>query len=272
MPLRNLLAFLFFVAGLDAAQAHEVWIEPLSWQVAEGESFEAHRINGEDFKGNKLSWNDRATVLAERRIGEESVPLTGRPGDRPAFKITGTGSGLMTLIFQSTHNTITYREYEKFARFVTSKGYEETLEAHAARDLPRAPIKEAYVRFAKALVAVGDGAGEDVARGLELELVALDNPYTHDGPDLRFQVLYRDVPLADNKVTVFLRDAEGAVTEASQTTSAEGIVTFKSMAGVTYLVDTVVLRQPARALVVETKGAVWESLWASLTFKVPEDQ
>ncbi|KIN74982.1 DUF4198 domain containing protein [Sulfitobacter noctilucae] len=272
MPYHRLLAFFFVSISLDAAQAHEVWIEPLFWQVPVEESFEAHRINGENFKGNKLSWNERVTVLAERRIGDKTVPLTGRAGDIPAFQLPGAASGLMALIFQSTHNTITYRNYDKFARFVTSKGYEETLDAHAARDLPETPIKEAYVRFAKALVAVGDGAGEDKPRGLELELVALDNPYTSKGGQLRFQVLYRDVPLADNKVTVFMRDAEGVVNELSQTTTADGIAIFDAVPGREYLVDTVVLREPARALVVETKGAVWESLWASLTFKVPDAQ
>ncbi|QUJ76786.1 DUF4198 domain-containing protein [Sulfitobacter albidus] len=272
MPYRHLLAPLFVLLGLSAAQAHEVWIEPLEWQVEVGAQVQAHRINGEEFVGNKLPWNDRSTVLAEQRSGAQTTPLTGRLGDRPAFTAAQAEAGLMTLIYQSTYSTITYREYEKFAGFVTSKGYEQTLAAHAERDLPKSPIKEAYMRFAKSLVAVGDGAGEDTPRGLELELVALDNPYTHSGPDLRFQALYRDVPLAGNKVTVFVRGTDGTVAERSAVTSAEGIVAFAAEPGAAYLVDTVVLREPARALVIETKGAVWESLWASLTFRVPDAQ
>ena len=176
----------------------------------------------------------------------------------------------MTLIYQSGYSTITDREYEKFVNFVTEKGFPEVVDAHAARDLPQNPIKEAYVRFAKSLIAVGEGTGEDTARGLELEVVALDNPYTSEGADLRFQVLYRDVPLIENKVTVFARDAGGEVTTFDLETTAEGTVSFQPVPGTSYLVDTVVIREPARDLVLETKGAAWESLRASLTFRAPD--
>lgn len=278
MPFRPPCSALVFLLGLilplglSPAQAHEVWIEPLEWEVSAGDVLKAHRINGEDFKGNQLIWNDRSMVLAEKRQGSQMTPLAGRAGDIPAFSVPTSQDGLLTLIYQSTHSTITYRAYEKFARFVTSKGYEETLAAHAARDLPETPIKEAYVRFAKSLVAVGQGAGQDSPRGLELELVALDNPYTQTGSDLRFQLLYRDAPLVDNKVTVFARDSVGEVSNFERRTDNDGLFSFTSEPGVTYLVDSVLLREPSRDLVIETKGAVWESLWASLTFRVPDAQ
>lgn len=272
MPFRSFIVSLFLFARLNTADAHEVWIEPFAWQVPVGTGFEAHRLNGETFKGTSLPWDERTTALAEWRSGLETAPLSRRAGDIPAFKVPGSSGGLVTLVYQSSHRTITYRDYERFARFVREKGAEDILKAHTQRDLPKTPVKEAYVRFAKALVAVGKGKGEDKPSGLELEVVALDNPYTHAVPVLRFQVFYRDKPLAGNKVTVFARDAAGRVTRNFSKTSADGIVTFPAEPGMEYLVDTVVLREPARSLVVETKGAVWESLWASLTFKVPAAQ
>ncbi len=270
MPFRTLLTLASLMLPLTTAQAHEVWIEPLRWQIEAEEDLTAQLRNGEMFKGVNLSWNDRSTVLAERRQDGELTPVTGRLGDVPAFATAAPEEGLLTLIYQSGYSTITYREYEKFVSFVTEKGFPDVVEAHAARDLPQNPIKEAYVRFAKSLIAVGEGAGEDTPRGLELEVVALDNPYTHQGGDLRFQVLYRDVPLIENKVTVFARDAAGEVTAFDLETTAEGIVSFEPVPGTTYLVDTVVIREPARDLVLETQGSAWESLWASLTFQAPD--
>lgn len=272
MPFRTTLSALLYCFCLDAALAHEVWIEPLQWEIPEGDTAVANLVNGEDFEGNSLIWNPRSIVLAEKRQGAENAPLEGRLGDSPAFTTPTSDVGLLTLIYQSTHSTVTYRDYDKFAQFLTSKGWEETLQAHAMRDLPRSPVKEAYVRFAKALLAVGDGTGADTARGLELELVALDNPYTYGGDNLRVQLLYRDVPLAGNKVTVFARDAAGAANDFEMTTNGDGQVSFAPEPGMTYLVDSVLLREPKRALVVETKGAVWESLWASLTFRAPDAQ
>ncbi|MBM1635202.1 DUF4198 domain-containing protein [Sulfitobacter mediterraneus] len=272
MPFRTALSTLFICLTLGTAQAHEVWIEPLKWEIDTGDVLMAHRINGEDFKGSKLIWNPQSTVLAEKRLGGQITPLEGRTGNKPAFRVPTSDEGLLTLIYQSTHSTITYRDYAKFARFVTSKGWKETLESHSARKLPETPIKEAYVRFAKALVAVGDGAGEDTARGMELELVALDNPYTEVGTELRFQLLYRDAPLAGNKITVFTGDDAGQVSDFNLTTDADGRVSFTPEPGVAYLIDSVLLREPARELVIETKGAVWESLWASLTFRAPDIQ
>lgn len=267
MPFRLLIAKAVLVLSATSVPAHEVWIEPLSWQITQDEVLAAHLRNGEIFSGVNLSWNDRSIRRAERVHNGESAPLKGRAGDIPAFNLAAPSPGLLTLVYQSGHRTITYRTYEKFVHFVTGKGYEEVLAEHAARGLPEVPIKEAYMRFAKALVAVGEGRGQDAAQGLELEIVALDNPYTDDLTALRFQVSYQGAPLTENQVTIFARDLAGDVTTILKTTNADGQITFGADPGWTYLVDTVLLREPAQSLVEETNGAVWESLWASLTFR-----
>ena len=50
-------------------------------------------------------------------------------------------------------------------------------------------------------------------------------------------------------------------------TNAEGIAIVPVKAGYAYLLDNVLLREPSEALAQET-GAVWETLWAALTFEV----
>ena len=255
------------------ASAHEVWLEPENWVVAEQEPVTARLRNGEYFKGIELIWNDRSVVRAERWDNLGVQPIAGRLGDRPALATTAERDGLLTLLYKSSINTVDYTEYDKFAEFLAEKGYEAILQQHAARRLPQAPIREAYSRYAKALVAVGSGQGADAPRGLEIELVALSNPYTSD-PDaeMRFQAVYQGKPLADNQVTIFAKAPDGTVETSYRTTDDAGTVSIDTVPGHAYLIDTVLVREPNRAVAARTRGAVWESLWASLTFRVPPRQ
>lgn len=272
MPKTTLTAALLFCLTFGAAQAHEVWIAPTDWTPSVGEPIQAQIKNGHDFVGINLSWNPDRAVRAELWTDEGMTPIEGRLGDRPAITTTSPADGLATLVYQSTYRNIVYATFEKFVGFVTGKGYASVLETHAARKLPQAPIKEAYVRYAKSLIAVDGTDGADVPRGLLLELVALDNPYAPETTDVDVQLLFNDAPFADNQVTVFERDPDGTVHSTIMQSDAQGQVNFPIRAGVTYLVDSVIVREPSRELVASSRGAVWESLWTSLTFQVPAPQ
>jgi hypothetical protein len=100
---------------------------------------------------------------------------------------------------------------------------------------------------------------------MEAELVALDNPYTSD--EMSVQLLYRGRPLADTQVEVFAKT--DAVEISLIRTDATGVATLALEPGVTYMLDAVILRTPDPTLAAET-GAVYETLWANLTFHVPE--
>lgn len=267
------LMTLFFVLTAAATSAHEVWLEPAQWEVSIEAPLQAQLLNGQDFKGVELPWDPRVIVRAENWQGNDGVTVKGRFGDTPAISTTADDTGLLTLVYQSAPNTVVYENYEKFAEFVAEKGFETALADHASRDLPRAPIKEAFSRYVKALVAVGDGQGADQPRGLEIEIVALTNPYTADPAiPMRFQTFYQSEPLTDHQVTVFERTPIGEVNMYTLRSDASGTVSVPTKAGHTYLVDAVILRVPKREVVVQTRGAVWESLWASLTFRVPDAQ
>lgn len=265
-----LFAAMFACLAPLAAQAHEVWIAPEDWTPEPGEKIAAALRNGHEFSGFGLVWNADATQRAELWTRDGMTPIEGRLGDRPALATRAPEAGLATLLYQSTYRRLVYDSYETFAGFVTEKGHDPVLEAHDARGLSRAAIAEAYMRFAKALVGVGDGGGRDAARGMELELLALDNPYAAGVERMRTRLIYRSEPHADTQVAVFSRDAEGHVTRRVMRTDARGEVAFAVAPGETYLVDAVIIREPSRALVAASRGAVWESLWASLTFQVPE--
>ena len=118
-------------------------------------------------------------------------------------------------------------------------------------------------------MAVGDGRGEDRAFGLETELVALENPYTGDMSDgIDVVLLYQGAPRSGAQIEVFDKAADETVQVTTVRTDSEGKATVPVLPAHRYMLDAVALREPSAELAEETR-AVWESLWANLTFAIP---
>ena len=265
------LKLLFALIFAGPIYAHEFWISPVEFQVDVQSPIGAHFRVGQDFKGGSHSYLSRYTARHELHQGGAALKISAREGDRPAMQHPGLGDGLAVLVHETTDSTLTYREFEKFVAFVEHKDFEGLPEAHRARGLPDVGFVESYRRFAKSLIAVGSGAGQDRPVGLEIEIVALSNPYTDDlTKGMAVQVLLNAAPRADVQVEVFSRPAgtkEPALIQLYRT-NADGVARFPVLSGHDYMVDNVALRpvEPAN-----TEDPVWHSLWANLTFAVPAD-
>ncbi|MEO0618891.1 MAG: DUF4198 domain-containing protein [Pseudomonadota bacterium] len=251
-----------------SVKAHEVWIEPERFSLITGSIAKADIKNGEKFSGLALYYNPESTARLERHSRDGLATLDGRLGDTPAITTRPLRDGLHVLVYQSKPTDIFYAEFEKFARFAEEKGFAEVAARHAARGLPRDGFREVYARFAKALFAVGPGLGFDEPLGLETEIVALDNPYALTGNSMRVAVTYQRKPRAHARLTVFARNGDGDVSVSTVKTDAAGLAVVPVSPGSTYLLDAVVLRAPDAALA-KSSRAVWETLWASLTFQIP---
>lgn len=243
--------------------AHELWIEPLDFEP--DSRVVAHLVNGQEFEGTELIYMERSTARLEVHLFDQAQDIAMRLGDKPAISVEPLGTGLHVLVYQSAPASLTYRDWQKFQDFSDHKDLAATLEAHQAAGYPEDQFKEVYTRFSKSLVSVGSPDGADSYLGMEAELVALDNPYTSD--ELSVQLLYQGEPLADTQVEVFAKT--DAVEISLIRTDATGVATLALEPGVTYMLDAVILRTPDAALAAET-GAVYETLWANLTFHVPE--
>lgn len=252
------------------ALAHEFWIEPTEFQVNSGAAIVADLRNGQLFKGSALSYFDKSNTRFEAAQVDETTPITGRMGDRPAIQLPATGrDGLVILVHEAAPAVISYSEWEKFMKFVEHKDFAQAEATHISRGWAQENFKETYSRHSKALVAVGTGAGADRAFGLTTEFVALDNPYAADfDGTLDIELLYDGAPRANAQVEVYARDAQDAVTVTITRTNDQGHAAIPVVAGTEYLLDAVVLRPVTGATTVEA-GPVWETLWASMTFAVP---
>lgn len=254
------------VAALPA-RAHEFWISPVLYMIPPGDQLRADLRVGEAFKGSASSFVPQRFARFDLVMGDRVTEVPGRLGDRPALAMTPPQEGLAIAVHQTADLSLTYSDWAKFENFVAHKDFAGVLEAHRARGLPETGFSELYSRYAKSLIAVGAGAGADRKVGLLTEIVALANPYTDDlSGGLAVQVLYQDAARADVQVELFDRAPDGTVAVTLHRTDAEGVARIPVTPGHSYLVDAVVLREADP----ETqRGAVWESLWASLTFMVP---
>lgn len=262
-------------AALVAAPAfsHEMWIDANQYQIGNSDKVVASLRVGQNFKGFTQRYIPDRFVRLDIANGNTLEPVAGRAGDSPAVNIDPLASGLNVLVYQSTVLSTSYANLEKFKVFTDHKGFDDAIERHKARGLAEERFNEAYVRYAKALIGVGDAVGEDQAFGLDTEFVALENPYTDntaDGMDVRIELFGE--PKAGAQVEVFEQppnDQPGVDVQITLLTADDnGMVTVPVKPGFTYLLDSVYLREPA-ADVAQAHDAVWETLWAALTFSVP---
>ncbi len=263
--------FLVLAALLSAmpVRAHEFWISPETYMIAADGQLVAHLRVGQNFSGSAHSYIPDKFVRFDLVAGEATVPVEGRMGDRPALSMAVPAEGLVTVVHQTTDYFLSYRNAARFAGFVTDKDLAWALAAHAGRGLPETGFRERYSRYAKSLVAVGCGAGADAEVGLTTEIVALANPYSGDlAGELPVRVLYQGEPRAGVQLEVFDKSPGGSVSVTRLSTDSGGLAVVPVRPGHEYLLDAVVLRPVDPE---DAGGAVWESLWASLTFMVPAD-
>ena len=251
------------------AVAHEFWLQPDDYTIAPDATLTASIVNGDEFKGQLIPYLPQIFVNFVDVTPEGVLPVPGRPGDRPAVNLPSPPEGLNVLAYEAKDSTVDYKGWDVVQRVVEHKGFDTFYEDHAARGFAEEPFREVYSRYSKALIAVGDGAGSDSRTGLETEIVALTNPYTDDLSDgMTFQLWYGDTPRADARFEIWDRSPDDEVSQTFYRTDAEGIVTVPVEPGHAYMADAVLVREPAPDLA-EATGAIWETLWANMTWAVP---
>ncbi|MGV6888946.1 DUF4198 domain-containing protein [Rhodophyticola sp. SM2404] len=262
-----LAATLVAVALIGKVQAHEFWIEPLEYRADTGAEITANLRIGSEYEGSLVSYLPRNFTRFDVVQGDVTRPVEGRLGDSPALSMADMADGLAIVLHETTESTLTWSEWARFANFAEHKDFEGYEAHHEARGLPRDGFRESYSRHVKALIAVGDGAGEDRAFGLLTEIVALANPYTDDlSEGLAVQVFYQGAIRPDTQVELFSRGSDGVVEITYHRTDTNGVSILPMEAGHEYLVDAVVLEdlEPSTE-----NDPVYRTRWAALTFMTP---
>jgi hypothetical protein len=262
-----LLIALSLLLVAPQGRAHEFWLDAEAWTVPAGTTAELRIRVGDDMEGPSYSYLPSNVARSEAELGGRALTLDPRSGTDPAYRLEDLPDGLLAIVHETSPRRLRYRSPEVFRGFVAHKDLAGTLEAHEARGLPWDGVTESYTRHVKALVGVGDAEGEDRAFGLETEIVAEANPYRDDlSGGLPVRVMLRGAPRADAQVELFERAPDGALEVTLHRTDGEGRALLPVRPGHHYLADAVTMEP----LDPEADGAMWRSLWAALTFGVPE--
>lgn len=266
MRVARLLILSVFALAQSAA-AHEYWIDPVQYVVGKDEPVVADFRNGERFEGNRLAFMASRYTRHDLILGDARHAIDSDLGQRPAVSMLPESEGLGILVVESVTKRLRYATWEKFQKFIDHKAFGLTRDEHLANGFPEINFREAYRRYAKSLVGIGHAEGTDRLIGLDIELVALSNPYTDDvSGGLAVQAFASDVARASTQIELFEKSPDGNVVVTLHTTDTDGVAVLPVKRGHRYLVDTVELLPAPED---SEDGVVWETRWASLTFAVP---
>lgn len=264
---KSVLTLGFLTASMGA-HAHEFWIEPHEYRIEAGSALVADVRVGQEFIGNPQAFIPSQMNTFNITDANGTREVNGRIGDLPAVNMVLEQSGLNILNLFSTTSVLTWDEFEKFEDFVSLHGLEWVLESHTERGLPETGYKEAYTRFVKALVAVGNGAGQDSFTGMFFELVAGANPYVDDvSGGMPITILFKGQPLPDMQVDLFFKDFEGELTRLSVMSDSDGRALVPNLGAGEYMVNVVHMIIPFEEDI-ERTGVVWHSLWGAITYAI----
>ena len=264
------LTLLTYFCFTNASLSHEVWLDAGEFQVETSETLTAELKNGQNFVGGGLIYNPRSFTRFDVLTTDGLTPVPGTIGDRPALSLPAQPEGLQVISYESTVSTLTYKEWDKFQTFADHKDFADIKKRHNARGLPQTDFMEAYTRHVKMLACVGNCEGQDTATGLETELVALANPYQlAPNSPLPVQLLLDGAPQPDRQIEIFARAPDDTVEIITTRTDNNGVAEIMVLPDTTYLLDAVTLRIPSEERQAKT-NAVWDTLWAALTFQTPE--
>lgn len=232
--------------------AHDFWIEPSTFQPRIGERISVGLHIGDEFKGWSVPRNARR-IEAFVAIGPDGErPILGRDGSDPAGIARFDAPGAYVIGYRS-NAAFTEMEAAKFEEYLREKGLDRIRALRDRRGESGKRAREAYSRFSKSLLRVGDAAGgaADRTLGLRFEIVA-------ESPAGEFRLMFDGKPL--NNALVVARRREAPDESIEGRTDARGRVKLPIAEPGVWLIASVHMLEAHEGI-----GADWESFWASLT-------
>jgi hypothetical protein len=180
----------------------------------------------------------------------ESQPLT----QRPAWTVVETPKTFIELAAT------------KFASYLQHEGLGHVLEYRTQYGEADAAGREIYSKYVKTALSHPDGSLSllTAAVGLPIEIVPLDAGPIRPGQNISIQVFVAGVPASDLQVRVSHREPTQNTANADLIgrTDSDGVFTAPIIAPGFWRFHAISMQRIAR------DGADWESLWASLTFRL----
>ena len=250
------------------AEAHEFWLDPVDFAPKAGARVPMVQRNGINFLGDSYPYEramaKRFTVQDVR--GERAIKAV--EGDDPMAEVHVPNAGLAIVAFQRAPDIVTYTSVAQLLVTLDDEGLDALAAQYRAMPNPPATVRESYARYAKTLLKVGAGTGDDRVIGLTMEIVVEGNPYLlAKDAAIVARVLFQGKPAADTQIKVFNRTDPQSPRRIRS--DAEGRISVAGIPPGEVLLSAVVML-PGDPNARDAKlRADWVSHWASLTFKRP---
>lgn len=256
--LLRLLALFAGLCGTGNSMAHDFWIEPSDWRAGVPKRIGVTLCIGEHFQGWPSERNAARIEEFFAADGNKRLPVIGLDGSEPAGSVRFTTPGGYVLGYRSNHAFVEMPP-AKFDDYLREKGLDRILTTRAKAGGADRNLREAYSRYAKALVSAGNAAATDRTLGFRLELIAEPGAGEPANGNRDFRLLFEGRPLVDALVVATRRPATAAPLRVR--TDAAGRVHLPLDDDGAWLVTAVHMIAAARGL-----DADFESFWASLSF------
>lgn len=260
------IATVVVALAASLAAAHDFWVQPHAFRVAPDTLVRLDLRVGDEFPGEQVARKPERiasfTAVGPGTAGA-ATPIIGQDGRAPAGLARFSDPGLYRVAYTSRAANIEL-EAAKFEAYLREEGLEHIIEWRAEHSEGAEPGREAYARYAKALVLVGGApaAGFDAPVGLKLEIVPETDPFAlAPGGDLVFRVLLDGKP-APGVLVGARSPTERKEVQAVRTDEAGRARLVLASSGM-WLLHTVHMARAAEDAPVD-----WESSWASLTFAI----
>jgi len=254
-------AFLFLLLAGAPAAAHDLWLEPSTFQPAPHGLVSVTVLVGQGFAGDTVPRDPEHIARFVLDAAGGAVPVVGLPGADPAGAVRVGDAGAAMLLYRGLPQPITL-EAGKFESYLLEEGLEHVIQARAGSGQAGKPARERFGRCAKALLAVGGTTGSpSPPPSCPFEIVLAEDPPATAGKPLAVRLLWNGGPAARVLVRARCKDAPERVWSAR--TDAMGRVSVPlDRAGVWLLTAVHMTAAP------KGSDADWLSEWASLMLEV----
>lgn len=263
------LSALMLLGAAAVAAAHDMFVKPERFRVAENADVLVRLLNGTFSKSENSITRDRildiSLVSPTGRARLDTASWT-TDGDTSTIRVR-TGAAGTYVIGVSTRPRAFELSAKDFNMYLREDGIPDVLAARRKGGEMEKSARERYGKHVKALLQVGTATSDAYATelGYPAEIVPMANPYAlRPGARLRVRTLVDGKPVANQYVLFGGRTPTGGrIPQRSVRSNAEGVAAIPLARAGTWYVKFIHM-----ARLDGDSEADYESKWATLTFEV----
>jgi uncharacterized GH25 family protein len=266
--LASALAILFVLVSAAIAGAHDMFLKPAQFFVAEHAEVLVRVLNGTFSKSeNAIERTRLADVAIVAPEGRQALDTSAWSvaGDTSTFRVRTRDAGTYVL-GASTQPSVIALEARDFNLYLQDDGVPDVLAARRRDGELERPAKERYSKHVKALLQVGARRSDAHATvlGYPAELIPMSNPYSLKvGAVLSLRILVDGEPAASQYVLYGGRTPDDQrIVQRSARSDSAGVVRIPLRARGTWYVKFINMAR------VEGDSVDYESKWATITFQL----